>query len=95
MNELARAASATPASSMVATDVRPPRVATRVERRGGGQGAEEGRGRQQRRAEAGEPLWQAVAEHDRQRRAETRARRHPGKSGIGERIAEEALHERA
>jgi hypothetical protein len=66
-----------------------------IERRRRGQGADEGRNRQSRRAKASEPLWQAVAEHDRRRRAEARACGHPGKSGISERIAKEALHERA
>jgi hypothetical protein len=93
MNELAKAASA---REQHGRDRRA--AAARrdgVERRSGRQGADEGRGRQQRRAKTGEPLWQAVAEHDRQRRAEARASRNPGKSRVGERIAEEALHERA
>ena len=71
MNELASAASATPASSIVATEVRPLAGRDRVEGRGGGEGAEKGRGRQQGGGrKPSEPLRQAVAEHDRQRRAE-------------------------
>ena len=39
------------------------------------------------------PCGRPVAEHDRERRTEARACGHPGKSRIGEGVAEEALHE--
>ena len=41
------------------------------------------------------PVQETVAEHDRRSRSEPRAGRDADKAGIGERIAEQPLHQRA